>query len=92
MDRSAVSILKNEKDIRLNFAGEFDGLQTVETVYDLIPPAGSVDRIAFDFSHASRVRPIEIYYLLAELSTEPRFTTTKISVEGLQCQHRNKRC
>jgi len=86
MSQSAVSIMKTEEEIKLNVIGEFDGLQTVEVVDDLMNPSNGVDRIALDLSRASKIKPIEMYYLLAELSMDPRFSATEISVEGLRCQ------
>ena len=82
-----VGILSHKEDMKLNFTGEFDGLQTVEMLYDLMSPAGKVDHVALDFSRASRVRPLEIYYLLSELSIDPHLRALEISVEGLQCRH-----
>jgi hypothetical protein len=91
MNQPAANVLDNNKDIRLNFIGDFDGSRAVEIVCDLMARSDSFDRVALGFSHVSQVKPLEIYYLLAQLSMDPRFNTTEISIEGLQCRRMQRR-
>ena len=88
MYQSRIGVMRDEEYTKLNLMGEFDGLQTFEQVNDLVFHDGSVDRLALDFSHASRVKPLEIYYLLAELSANPNLSDIQVSIEGLQCEYR----
>ena len=90
MNQSTVSALAKDEDVKLNFIGDFDGHQAIKVIHDLIARSGSLGRVALGFSHATRVRPLEIHYLLAQLAMNPCFSTMEISIEGLQCQRLNK--
>jgi hypothetical protein len=91
MYHPAFGVLVSDEDVKINFTGEFDGLRTFEHIHDLIPPAGGVGRVILDFSDSSRARPIELYYLLAELAMDPRFGDIEISIEGLHCNRMDGR-
>lgn len=85
-------ILHEERDVRLNFKGEFDGLQTFEQIHTLMPPVNCVDRVILDFSRVSRVKPIELHYLLTELADDPCFNNVEIRVEGLRFSYMETDC
>ena len=91
MHQSAIGVLCRDQEVTANFNGDFDGLRTFECIYELLPPAGSADRLVLDFSNVSQLKPVELFYLLAEMATEPRFSDMAISLENLQCSRMNKR-
>ncbi|UCD57933.1 MAG: hypothetical protein JSV16_02135 [Candidatus Hydrogenedentota bacterium] len=68
MNHPAFGVPVGDEDVKINFTGEFDGLRTFEHIHDLFPPVANVGRVILDFSDSSRTRPIELYYLLAELA------------------------
>jgi len=88
VDRSTSSILHKSREVKLSLAGNFDALKTIEQMTDLIHPAGYHERIILDFSDTSRVKPIELYCLFAELAALPRFNHVEIRIEGLQFNYR----
>ena len=89
MDRSASAILHKSREVKLNLTGNFDALKTIERMTDLMHPVGYHERIILDFSNASRVNPVELYRLFAELATLPRFNHIEIRIEGLQFNYRS---
>ncbi len=88
VDRSTSSILHKSREVKLSLAGNFDALKTIEQMTDLMYPVGYHERIILDFSDASRVKPVELYRLFAELATLPRFNHVEIRIEGLQFNYR----
>jgi hypothetical protein len=78
--------------VKLNFKGEFDGLQAFEHIHDSLPPADCFDRIILDFSGAARVKPIEFLYLLENLRDDPCFNDIEICVEGLRYTYMDVEC
>ena len=85
MNQPAVSVINDDKSAQLNFIGDFDGSRAIEIVYDLMSRSSSLKRLALGFAHASHVKPLEIYYMLVQMSMDPRFNAMEISIEGLQC-------
>ncbi len=88
VDRSTSSILHKSREVKLSLAGNFDALKTIEQMTDLMHPVGYHERIILDFSGASRVKPVELYRLFAELAKLPRFNHVEIRIEGLQFNYR----
>jgi hypothetical protein len=84
MFQTACGILYQNQDLKVNIHGEFDGLQTFERVDDLASKHDSFERLVLDFSDASRVRVLELFYLLNELAADARFEDAEISIEGLK--------
>jgi hypothetical protein len=84
MLQTACGILYQDQDLKLNIRGEFDGMQTFEQVAEIASSPASLGRVVLDFSDASRVRAIELFYLLTELAREPLFEETTFSIEGLR--------
>lgn len=84
MFQTVCGILHENNDVRLNIRGEFDGLNVFEHVYGLVSERIPFERVVFDFSDASRVRVVELFYLLQELVGDPRFQDVELSIEGLQ--------
>ena len=87
MDRSASSIMRKSREIKLRLTGDFDALQTIEQMTDLMHPVGYCERIILDFSNASRVNPVELYRLFAELAAPPHFNHIEICMKGLQFRY-----
>ena len=83
MIKSLTSKRKNEDGSRFSVRGKFDGLQTFQEINYLMPPVGSVDKLVLDFSQVSKIKPIEVYALLAEMAAVPRFSEIEITIEGL---------
>ncbi len=92
MNQTALWVLHNERDVRVNLKGDLDGLQTFEQIHGLMPPADCVDRVILDFSQASRVKPVELHYLLTDMSDDPCFNNIEICIEGLRFNHMNMKC
>ena len=90
MCQPSIGVLCRDQNVAVNLKGELDGLKTFEDMYDLMPAVGCVDRLILNFSDIARVKSIELYYLLAELATEPRFSDIEISIEGLKCDRMDK--
>ena len=88
MDRSVSSIMHKSREMKLSLTGNFDALKTIEQMTDLMHPVGYYERIILDFSDASRVKPVELYCLFAELAALPRFNHVEICIEGLQFNYR----
>ena len=85
MQQSACTARYNDHDAEFSFAGEFDGVKTFKQMYDLMPPIGSVNRIALVFSNVSRIKLSELQHLFAEMAAVPHFNSIEISIEGLEC-------
>ncbi len=88
VDRSASGIMHKSRAVKLKLTEEFDALQTIEQITDLMHPIGYHERIILDFSDASRAKPVELYRLFAELATAPQFNYIEIRIEGLQFSYR----
>jgi len=87
MDRSASSIMHKSREMKLRLTGAFDALQIIEQMTDLMHPVGYYEQIILDFSDASRVKPVELYRLFAELAAAPHFNHIEICIEGLQFRY-----
>lgn len=77
-------VLYDKREIRLSFRGEFYGLEAFEHIHDSLPPVDCFDRVILDFSGATRVKPIELLYLLENLKDDPCFNNIEIRIEGLR--------
>ncbi|RJP17503.1 MAG: hypothetical protein C4520_16175 [Candidatus Abyssobacteria bacterium SURF_5] len=83
MFQKVCGTLCQDQDMRLRIRGEFDGLQAFEHV-DELAGGTSFERLSLDFSSASRVRAIELFYLLVELAGDDRLKNVELSIEGLK--------
>ena len=92
MHQCSHRILCDEREVKLNFKGEFDGLQAFEHIHDSLPRVGCFDRIILDFSGAAQVKPIEFLYLLENLRDDPCFNNIEICVEGLRYTYMDAEC
>jgi hypothetical protein len=77
-------ILFDKGEIGFSFRGEFSGLEAFEHIHNALPSDDCLHRVALDFSGASRVKPIEILYLLENLKDDPCFNNMEIQVKGLR--------
>jgi hypothetical protein len=85
-------VFRDKRAIKFSFRGEFYGLQAFEQIHDALPSADCFDHAILDFSGASRVKPIELLYLLENLKDDPCFNNIKISIEGLQYSYMDTGC
>ncbi len=85
-------VLYDKREIRLNFRGEFYGLEAFERIHDSLPPVDCFDRAILDFSGVSRVKPIELLYLLENLKDDPCFNNIEIRIEGLRYSYMDTAC
>ena len=92
MHQCSHRILDNEREVKLNFKGEFDGLQAFEHIHDSLAPADCFDSVTLDFSGVSRVKPIELHYLLADLADDPCFNNVEIRIQGLRFSYMDTEC
>ena len=92
MHQCSHRILCNEREVKLNFKGEFDGLQAFEHIHESLPPADHFERIILDFSGVARIKPIEIHYLLTDMADDPCFNNIEIRVEGLRFSYMDTIC
>lgn len=92
MYRCSHRILRDEREVRLKFKGEFDGLQAFEYIHDTVSSNGTFDRIVLDFSESSRVKPVELHYLIADLADDPCFNKVEIRIQGLRFNYMDSEC
>ena len=85
-------VLYDKREFRLSFRGEFYGLQAFDHIHDSLPPADCFDRVILDFSGVSRVKPIELLYLLENLKDDPCFNNIEIRIEGLRYSYMDTVC
>ena len=85
-------VLYDKREIKLNFKGEFYGLEAFEHIHDALPSVDCFDRIILDFSGAARVKPIELLYLLENLKDDPCFNNIEIRIEGLRYSYIDMEC
>ena len=85
MDQVALEVLYEERDVKVIFSHEFEGLAAFKHIRYMMPPVGSIERILFDFSRNGSVKPLELYRLLKEIAAVPHFENVKINIEGLKC-------
>ncbi len=84
MIRNAFTLLREERDVRVSSRGDFDGVRMFDDILDMMPPTHDVERIILDFSHTSRLSPLELHYLLSELAADPSFSNVEICLEGVK--------
>ena len=92
MHQCSHRVLSDGREVRWNFKGEFDGLQAFEHIHDSLPAVDGFDRIILDFSSVTRVKPIELHYLMADLADDPCFNNIEIRVEGLRYSYMDMEC
>ena len=92
MYKPALWVQHDKREVRVNLKDEFDGLHSFEHIHDSMPPVAGVDRIILDFSQTSRVKPIELHYLLTDLSDDPCFDNIEICIQGLRFNHMDMEC
>jgi len=85
-------VLYDKLEIWLSFRGEFCGLEAFEHIHDSLPSDDCLDRVVLDFSSVSRVKPIEILYLLENLKDDPCFNNIEIRIEGLRYSYMDMEC
>jgi len=92
MHRCAFWIAEDKDEMRVVLRGELDGLKAFEQIHDQISSAAGLKRVVIDLTETSQVRPIELHYLLADLSADPCFSDVEICVSGLRFTHMSTDC
>ena len=92
MDKPALWIVHNERDVKVNLKGEFDGLYAFEHIHDSLPPVDCFNRLILDFSQASGTKPIELLYFLEDLKDDPCFNNIEICIHGLRFSYMDTAC
>ncbi len=85
MDQAILKVLFEERDVKVIFTQEFEGLAAFRHIRDMLPPVGHIERVVLDFSSNGFVKPVELCCLLEEMAAVPHFGKVKINIEGLKC-------
>jgi len=91
MRNSTCKVTHRGRDLLVTLQGDLDGRKAFGSIYDLMPPIDSIDRIEFNFSSVLHAKTEEISFLLAELAANFRFSDLQIAIQGLNWSAMDKR-
>ncbi len=84
MFQTSCGILYQNQDVKVGVRGVFDGLRAYEQLEEILSDSENIERLVLDFSTASHVRVVELYYFISQLVADSRFAKVKLCLEELQ--------